>query len=79
MPRTVPLTGAGGTQRLPRLLGRTAAKELIFTGRRLGSQEARALGLVDRLPPAGQSADACALQLARDIAQVGVRQCSHLR
>lgn len=39
--------GAGGTQRLPRLAGREAALDLIVTGRRVGGDRARALGIVD--------------------------------
>jgi methylglutaconyl-CoA hydratase len=35
---------AGGTQLLPRVVGRTRAKELIFTGRRVGANEAAHLG-----------------------------------
>lgn len=60
------IPGAGGTQRLPRLIGRSKAKELIFTGRRLGAGDARALGLVDHAVPAGQALDR-ALALAREI------------
>lgn len=60
------IPGAGGTQRLPRLIGRSRAKELIFTARRLSSAEALACGVVDRSVEAG-SALAAALDLAREI------------
>ena len=60
------IPGAGGTQRLPRLIGRSKAKELIFTARRIGAEEARALGLVDHAAPVGQALDK-ALELAREI------------
>lgn len=55
------LPGAGGTQRLPRLIGAKAALELMLSGRHLSAREALDLGLVDRL---GDSDDALAEGLA---------------
>lgn len=59
------IPGGGGTQRLPRLIGLTKAKELIFTGRIVESSEAHAIGLLDFLQP--ESAHERAMELARDI------------
>lgn len=49
--RLAVIPGAGGTQRLPRLVGRGKAKELIFTGRRVEAAEALAIGLVNHVYP----------------------------
>jgi enoyl-CoA hydratase len=57
------LPGMGGTQRLPRLIGPALAKELIFTGRRIGAEKAREIGLVNRVVPQGE-----ALNVAREVA-----------
>ena len=48
------IPGAGGTQRLPRLIGVQRAKELIYSGRMVDAEEARSLGLVDRVVAAEQ-------------------------
>ena len=59
--------GAGACQRLPRLVGYQLAKELILTGRRWDAQEAKALGLVNRVVPVAQVMDE-ALAMARKVA-----------
>lgn len=60
------IPGAGGTQRLPRLIGACKAKELIFTARVLGAEQAVGVGLANYAVEAGQ-AEAKALELAGEI------------
>ncbi|MCW2751327.1 MAG: enoyl-CoA hydratase [Aeromicrobium sp.] len=48
------IPGAGGTQRLARLIGPAKAKDLIYTGRFIDAQEALAIGLVDQVHPADE-------------------------
>jgi methylglutaconyl-CoA hydratase len=64
------IPGAGGTQRLPRLVGLSKAKELIFTGKRLRAAEAVDYGLVNYATPADM-AFARSLALAREILPQG--------
>jgi len=47
------IPGAGGTQRLPRLVGPARAKDIVYTGRFVGAAEALAMGLVDKVVPDG--------------------------
>ncbi len=64
------LPGLGGTQRLPRLIGPALAKELIFTGRRIDAEEAREMGLANRVVGRGEALSA-ARELAAEISPNG--------
>ena len=64
------IPGAGGTQRLPRLIGKSRAKDLILTARKIGALEAERIGLVNRVAPAGKYREA-ALELAHAISANG--------
>ena len=55
------IPGAGGTQRLPRLVGRGRALDIMLTGRQVTADEALAIGLVDRLADGDVVTDALAL------------------
>jgi 3-hydroxyacyl-CoA dehydrogenase len=69
--------GAGGTQRLPRLMGVPRALDLILTGRRVSGAEAQASGLVDETAPGAQLLDA-AVALAVRVSGAPVRRTCDL-
>ena len=78
--RLAVIPGAGGTQRLPRVVGTAKAKELILTGAVLDAGEALRIGLVNRVVPAG-TAVAAAREIGEEIAQRGplaVREAKRL-
>ena len=64
------IPGAGGTQRLPRLVGKGKAKELIFTGRRVGAAEALDMGLVNKVCAPARLLDDC-MEMAAMILETG--------
>ena len=72
------LPGMGGTQRLPRLIGPALAKELIFTGRRISAEEAREIGLVNRVVAEGEALDV-ARELAAEISANGPLAVRHAK
>ena len=61
------IPGAGGTQRLPRLVGLSRAKEIIYSGRRVNAEEALTIGLADAVHPAEEAYDR-ALEIAERFA-----------
>jgi enoyl-CoA hydratase/carnithine racemase len=64
------IPGAGGTQRLPRLVGKGKAKELIYTGKRIAAAEAMQIGLVNRVCVPEALIDTCR-SMAAEICETG--------
>jgi len=64
------IPGAGGTQRLPRAVGKAKAMEMVLTGRMMDAQEAERSGLVSRVVPAAELLDE-AFKVAQRIASMG--------
>ena len=64
------IPGAGGTQRLPRVVGKARAKELIFTARRITAKEAERIGLVNEVVLRKRLTDR-AMEVAQEIAANG--------
>jgi enoyl-CoA hydratase len=78
--RLAVIPGAGGTQRLPRVVGVARARELILTGKVLAAAEAERIGLVHEVVPAGEAA-ARASAIGEEIALRGplaVREAKRL-
>lgn len=73
------IPGAGGTQRLPRLVGRGKAKELIFTGRRVDAEEALHIGLANKICPAEALLDECRAMAAMicETGPIAIQQAKH--
>ena len=59
------IPGAGGSQRLPRLVGVGRAKDIIYSGRLVGAEEALAIGMVHEVVPAGEVYDRAVKRAAR--------------
>jgi enoyl-CoA hydratase/carnithine racemase len=59
------IPGAGGTQRLPRLIGPSRAKDLVFSGRMVAADEALAIGLVDKVVPDSEVYEAAVEMVSR--------------
>ena len=72
------LPGAGGTQRLPRLVGTARALEMILQGRVVGPRGAGSYGIVSEVTPAGEAV-ARALEIAERVAQLPARAVAHCK
>jgi len=71
------IPGFAGTQRLPRLIGKGRAKELMFTGDQIDAQEAYRIGLVNKVVPAAELMDAAKKMAAKIMSRgpIAVQLC----
>ena len=74
--RLAVIPGAGGTQRLPRVVGEARARELILTGRVLGATDAARIGLVHEVVPAGEAVARAPRPSARRSPRVARSPCA---
>ncbi|MBJ8204739.1 enoyl-CoA hydratase [Bacillus cereus] len=70
--------GAGGTQRLPRLIGEGKAKEMMFTGKSITAKEAKEIGLVNYITPRGEALNK-AKEIARDISKFSLPALAYMK
>ena len=79
------IPGTGGTQRLPRLIGKGRAYELLLTGKAIDAEEAYRIGLVNKIVPKGEAVKAAeemagkimengpiAIELCKDAVEIGM-------
>jgi enoyl-CoA hydratase/carnithine racemase len=64
------IPGAGGTQRLTKIVGKPVAMDMVLTGRRIGADEAERCGLVSRVVREGSVVDK-AVEVAEEVARLG--------
>lgn len=72
------LPGAGGTQRLPRLVGPAKAKEIMFTGKQLSAEEALEIGLVNNVVKKGEGKQT-ATRLAEQLATLSLQSMGRIK
>jgi enoyl-CoA hydratase len=70
--------GAGGTQRLPRLIGEGKAKEMMFTGKSITAKEEKEIGLVNYITPRGEALNK-AKEIARDISKFSLPALAYMK
>lgn len=72
------IPGAGGTQRLPRIVGESKAKLIMFTGKSLSAEEAKELGIVEDIAAKGEGINS-ALQLANQFGKYSLQSLKRIK